>query len=159
MEITYKKILVPIDFSDFSKNAFKYSLSFAKQHNAAITLVYVMEPVFYPPDLSLGQITLPAVDLDMEGKAREELEKVADLARNEGVAAATIIKMGKPFVEIIDTAREEDSDLIIISTHGHSGMEQILFGSTADKVVRKAPCPVLVIRDPIKGFNYKEAKG
>lgn len=159
MEITYKKILVPIDFSDFSKNAFKYSLSFAKQHNAAITLVYVMEPVFYPPDLSLGQITLPAVDLDMEGKSREELEKVADLARNEGVSASTIIKMGKPFAEIIDTAREEDSDLIIISTHGHSGMEQILFGSTADKVVRKAPCPVLVIRDPIKGFNYREAKG
>jgi nucleotide-binding universal stress UspA family protein len=68
----------------------------------------------------------------------------------------TIIKTGKPFVEIIETAKEENTDLIIIATHGHSGVEHILFGSTAEKVVRKAPCPVLTLREPIKGFNYKE---
>jgi nucleotide-binding universal stress UspA family protein len=68
----------------------------------------------------------------------------------------TIIKTGKPFVEIIETAKEENADLIIIATHGHSGVEHILFGSTAEKVVRKAPCPVLTLREPIKGFNYKE---
>ncbi len=71
-------------------------------------------------------------------------------------AVKTIVKTGKPFVEIIETAKEEDVDLIIIATHGHSGVEHILFGSTAEKVVRKAPCPVLTLREPIKGFNYKE---
>jgi nucleotide-binding universal stress UspA family protein len=68
-----------------------------------------------------------------------------------------LVKTGKPFIEIIETAAEIDADLIIIATHGHSGMEHILFGSTAEKVVRKAPCPVLTLREPVKGFNYKNA--
>ena len=59
-------------------------------------------------------------------------------------------------MEIIETASELDVDLIIIATHGRTGIEHILFGSTAEKVVRKAPCPVLTIREPIKGFNYKD---
>jgi nucleotide-binding universal stress UspA family protein len=71
----------------------------------------------------------------------------------------TIIKTGKPFIEIIETATEEDVDLIIIATHGHSGVEHILFGSTAEKVVRKAPCPVLTLREPAKGFRFKEQFG
>ncbi|MBI1931639.1 MAG: universal stress protein, partial [Ignavibacteriales bacterium] len=66
----------------------------------------------------------------------------------------TIIRTGKPFVEINETARELDIDLIIIATHGHTGMEHLLFGSTAEKVVRKAPCPVLTLREPIKGFKF-----
>jgi nucleotide-binding universal stress UspA family protein len=67
----------------------------------------------------------------------------------------TIVKLGKPYLEILEVAKAEDVDLIIISTHGHTGVEQILFGSTADKVVRKAPCPVLTLREPIKGFDFK----
>jgi nucleotide-binding universal stress UspA family protein len=67
----------------------------------------------------------------------------------------SLIKTGKPFVEIVETAIEEDIDLIIIATHGHTGIEHVLFGSTAEKVVRKAPCPVLTIREPIKGYRYK----
>ena len=58
-------------------------------------------------------------------------------------------------MEIIETASEIDADLIIISTHGHTGVEHLLFGSTTEKVVRKAPCPVLTIREPIKGFRFK----
>jgi len=69
----------------------------------------------------------------------------------------SIVKTGKPFVEIIETASYEDVDLIIIATHGHTGVEHILFGSTAEKVVRKAPCPVLTLRDPLKGFTFKDA--
>ncbi|MEE9431540.1 MAG: universal stress protein, partial [Melioribacteraceae bacterium] len=59
-------------------------------------------------------------------------------------------------VEINETAAEEDIDLIIIATHGHTGMEHLLFGSTAEKVVRKAPCPVLTLREPIKGFKFSK---
>jgi len=156
MELQYKNILVPIDFSDFSKSALKYAVTFAQHYHSKLTLVYVMEPVIYPPDFSMGQITLPTVNFEIDQRAKEELEKLAATEIGTLVEVKTILRTGKPFVEIIETAKEEDADLIIISTHGHSGMEHILFGSTADKVVRKAPCPVLTLREPIKGFNYKD---
>jgi nucleotide-binding universal stress UspA family protein len=156
MNIEIKKILIPIDFSDYSKAALKYSSNFAKIFNSELVLIYVVEPVIYPPDFSMGQLTLPAINLDVDKRASEELEKLANSEIEKTIKVKTLIKPGKPFVEIIDTAREENIDLIIIATHGHSGMEHILFGSTADKVVKKAPCPVLTIREPIKGFNYKE---
>jgi universal stress protein A len=156
METKIKKVLVPIDFSDYSKSALKYAVNFAKSFNAEIILVYVVEPVIYPPDFSMGQIAMPSINAEWDDRAKDELQK---LAKNDITGAGkvkTVIKTGKPFVEIIETAKEENVDLIIIATHGHSGVEHILFGSTAEKVVRKAPCPVLTLREPIKGFDYKE---
>lgn len=156
METTIKKVLVPIDFSDYSKSALKYAVNFAKSFNAEIILVYVVEPVIYPPDFSMGQIAMPSINTEWDDRAKDELQKLAKSEINEIANVKTIIKTGKPFVEIIETAKEENIDLIIIATHGHSGVEHILFGSTAEKVVRKAPCPVLTLREPIKGFDYKE---
>ena len=157
MGLEIKKILVPIDFSDYSKNSLKYAVNFADQFNSEITLIYVVEPVIYPPDFSMGQIAIPSVNAEWDLKAKEELEKLAKQEIPESVKVSVKIKTGKPFLEIIDTAAEENVDLIIIATHGHSGVEHILFGSTAEKVVRKAPCPVLTLREPIKGFMFKEA--
>ena len=88
--------------------------------------------------------------------SKEELENLARKQIPKELKTRIIVKTGKPFIEIIDTADELDSDLIIIATHGHSGVEHILFGSTAEKVVRKAPCPVLTLREPVKGFQFKE---
>jgi len=157
MGLEIKKILVPIDFSDYSKNSLKYAVNFADQFNSEITLIYVVEPVIYPPDFSMGQIAIPSVNAEWDLKAKEELEKLAKQEIPESFKVSVKIKTGKPFLEIIDTAAEENVDLIIIATHGHSGVEHILFGSTAEKVVRKAPCPVLTLREPIKGFMFKEA--
>jgi len=156
MELAIKKILVPIDFSDYSKSALKYAVNFAKSFNADMTLIYVVEPIVYPPDFSMGQIAIPTVSTEWDERACEELDKLAKTQIPADVKVKTIIKTGKPFVEIIETATEENIDLIIIATHGHSGVEHILFGSTAEKVVRKAPCPVLTLREPIKGFNFRE---
>lgn len=156
MELKINKILVPIDFSDYSKSALKYSITFAKQFNAELILIYVVEPVIYPPDFSMGQIAIPSVNTEWDERAREELNKLAKNEIPADLKSKTVIKTGKPFVEIIDTASEEDVDIIIIATHGHSGVEHILFGSTAEKVVRKAPCPVLTLREPIKGFLFKK---
>ncbi len=156
METTIKKVLVPIDFSDYSKSALKYAVNFAKSFNADIILIYVVEPIIYPPDFSMGQIAMPSINTEWDDRAKDELQKLAKSEINEIANVKTIIKTGKPFVEIIETAKEENIDLIIIATHGHSGVEHILFGSTAEKVVRKAPCPVLTLREPIKGFDYKE---
>lgn len=155
MEI--KKILVPIDFSDSSLIALKYSLNYATIFNAEIILIYVVEPIVYPPDFSLGQISIPSVEIEIDKKAKDELDKVANSIIPQEISFRTVVKTGKPFVEIIETARDENADLIIISTHGRSGVEHIFFGSTAEKVVRKAPCPVLSLRDTIKGFDIKKA--
>ncbi len=154
MEPQVKKILVPIDFSDYSKNALKYAVNFAKKFDAKIYLIYVIEPVIYPADFSMGQVALPSVDTEMNSRAKEELDMLAKREITD-LEIATLIKTGKPFVEIVETAFEEDIDLIIIATHGHTGIEHVLFGSTAEKVVRKAPCPVLTIREPVKGYRYK----
>ena len=154
METTIKKVLVPIDFSDYSKSALKYAVNFSKLFNAEIILIYVVEPVIYPPDFSMGQIAMPSLNTEWDERAKDELDKLANSEISTSVK--TILKTGKPFVEIIETAKEENIDLIIIATHGHTGVEHILFGSTAEKVVRKAPCPVLTLREPIKGYDYKE---
>ncbi|HMN16032.1 MAG TPA: universal stress protein [Ignavibacteriaceae bacterium] len=154
MEATIKKVLVPIDFSDYSKSALKYAVNISKLFNAEIILIYVVEPVIYPLDFSMGQIAMPSFSTEWDVRAKEELDKLAKKEINSSVK--TIIKTGKPFLEIIETAKEEDIDLIIIATHGHTGVEHIIFGSTAEKVVRKAPCPVLTLREPIKGYNHKE---
>ena len=151
-----KRVLVPIDFSDYSKNSLKFAVNFVQKFNAELHLIYVIEPVIYPPDFSMGQIAIPSVDGEIDKRAIEELQ---NLAKNEipaDVKCKCTIKTGKPYLEIIDTAKEEDIDLIIIASHGHTGVEHILFGSTAEKVVRKAPCPVLSFRDPAKGYEFKE---
>jgi nucleotide-binding universal stress UspA family protein len=157
--IKFEKILVPVDFSEYSMQALKYSSEFAKAYNSEVFLLYVVEPIIYPPDLSIGQITLPALNFQIDEKAKEELHRAAKESFAKETKVKIVVKLGKPYLEIIETARAESIDLIIISTHGHSGVEQILFGSTADKVVRKAPCPVLTLREPIKGFDFRESIG
>ncbi len=157
MEITkmIKKILAPIDFSDYSKNALKYAAQFAKEFNSELYLVYVVEPMIYPADFSMGQIAIPSADIDLQTRAEEELVNLSKTL-DPSIHVETMIKTGKPFVEIIETAKEKDIDLIIIATHGHTGVEHLLFGSTAEKIVRKAPCPVLTLREPIKGFQFNK---
>lgn len=157
MELTkmINNILAPIDFSDYSKNALKYAVEFAKEFNAKLFLIYVVEPMIYPADFSMGQIAIPSTDIDLHARAEEELKNLAK-SIDASLKVETIIKTGKPFVEIIETAKEKDIDLIIIATHGHTGVEHLLFGSTAEKVVRKAPCPVLTLREPVKGFQYNK---
>ncbi len=148
-----KKILAPIDFSEHSKDALKYAINFAKIFNSKLYLIYVLEPVIYPADFSMGQVVFPSMDVEMDTRAKEELDKLAEREIGQQLSYETIVKTGKPFVEINETASELNIDLIIIASHGESGVEHILFGSTAEKVVRKAPCPVLSLRNPIKGFK------
>lgn len=149
-----KNILVPIDFSDYSKNALRYAVQFAKNFQAKMYLIYVVEPMIYPADFSMGQVAIPSMDADLQNRAEEELKNLANSFVDSSLEIETLIKTGKPFVEINETAKEIDADLIIMATHGHTGVEHLLFGSTAEKVVRKAPCPVLTLREPIKGFSF-----
>jgi len=151
-----KKILVPIDFSDYSKRALRYAIDFSKHFNSELILVSVIEPMIYPADFSMGQVAIPATDQNLTERIENELKSLEENEIGNQVKSKRIIKSGKPFYEIVETAREEDVDLIIIATHGHTGVEHLLFGSTAEKVVRKAPCPVLTLREPIKGFRFEK---
>ncbi len=151
-----EKVLVPVDFSDYSKHALRYAIEFASQFNAEIILISVIEPMIYPADFSMGQVAIPATDQNLHERIEEELKELEKNVIGSKVKSKRIIKSGKPFFEINEAAREEDVDLIIIATHGHTGVEHLLFGSTAEKVVRKAPCPVLSLREPIKGFRFEQ---
>ncbi len=144
--IAIKKILVPIDFSEHSKEALEYAIPFAQQFGASIFLLYVVEPTIYPSDFSFGQIGFPNIEDELRKRGEQELENLINEKIKKRVKAKKVIRVGKPFFEINQYAREEEIDLIIIATHGHTGVEYVLFGSTAEKVVRKAPCPVLVVR-------------
>lgn len=151
-KIQLNRILVPIDFSQHSRKALQYAIPFARQFRASIDLIYVVEPTVYPADFSFGQVGFPAIEDELRKRGGEELESLVKRDIGKRVPARKAIRTGKAFYEIIQYALEEEIDLIIIATHGHTGIEHALFGSTAEKVVRKAPCPVLVVRTEEKEF-------
>ena len=150
--IALRKILVPIDFSDYSKKALHYAVPFARQFNATIYLLYVVEPTIYPADFSFGQIGMPNVDNELRTKGEQELQELITNEIKGAVPSEAFVKVGLPFVEVVSFAKDEKIELIIVATHGHSGVEHVLFGSTAEKIVRKAPCPVLVVRSDERDF-------
>ncbi|HEX9614633.1 MAG TPA: universal stress protein [Bacteroidota bacterium] len=151
-KIELKRILVPIDFSEHSRKALQYAIPFAQQFGASIDLVYVVEPTVYPADFSFGQVGFPAIEDELRKRGAEELDGLVRKDIGKRVEARRAVRTGKAFYEILLYAKEENVDLILIATHGHTGIEHVLFGSTAEKVVRKAPCPVLIVRTNEREF-------
>jgi nucleotide-binding universal stress UspA family protein len=149
-----KQILVPTDFSDHSERAAAYAVELARRYEAeAVHCVHVSD---IPADLlatSTYYMSGPSEEFieQIRRESRQSLE--AFVAKNlQGVTVKTAFLEGRPFVEIIRYAREHQIDLIVISTHGRSGIKHALFGSVAEKVVRKAPCPVLVVKREERDF-------
>ncbi len=141
-----RHILVPIDFSGYSKNALRYAVPMAEQYGATLHLVYVIEPTIYPADLGFGQVVMPGVEEELREKSKAQLENLIVEEIGSRVNAEAVVRTGKPHQEILREAQEKDIDLIIVATHGHTGVEQMLFGSTAMRIVRLAKCPVLTVR-------------
>lgn len=140
-----KQILVPIDFSDCAKKALRYAIPLAKEHQADITLLYVV-----PPDYAVGEyggIDYAALQAETNASSERELAVLAvDEVRGE-VSADTLVRSGSPAFEIIEAAKSLPADVIVISTHGRTGLKHALLGSVTEQVVRFAPCPVLVVRE------------
>ncbi len=143
------RILVPIDFSVHSKNALKYAVPIAEQIGATLYLVYVVEPTIYPADLGFGQVVMPGVEDELREKGGEELKALIEKEIGNRMPAHSAVRTGKPHQEILLEAEEKNIDLIIVATHGHTGVEHMLFGSTAERIVRNAKCPVLTIRPQV----------
>ncbi len=147
--IEIKKILVPIDFSEHSFNALEYAKILAEKFNAELILLNVIEPVVFTADLTMGQINIPAIESELVQKSDEKLKEIIEKLKGKfNVKGA--VRIGKPYVEIIEFSKNENIDLIVIGTHGHTGVEQFLFGSTAEKVIKKSTCPVLIIQPKLK---------
>lgn len=140
-----KKILVPSDFSPASDNAFKYALYFGKQYGAQLHVIHVLEPVLSPQFAGLPEA--PALSKEELATAEKKLRAWADSAGAAGVAAKLVLRNGLPAHEIVEAAKDLDVDLVIIATQGHTGWKHFCIGSTAERVVRAAPCPVLVVRE------------
>ncbi len=142
---TIKRILVPIDFSACSKKALQYALPLARQHRAALTLLYVVPPTYGAGEY--GGIDYAQLEAGMKEGGEKELAKLAVDEVGGAVAADTLVRVGSPAVNIIEVARSLPADLIVISTHGRTGLKHVFLGSVAEHVVQRAPCPVFVVRE------------
>jgi len=140
-----KKILVPIDFSSLSKDALPYALLLAGHSGAELALLHIVEK--FPMDSLLGPVTNElTVPWIME--AETNLEGLAgSLAKTAGVKATAVVERGTPFERICHTAKTAGADIIVLTTRGYTGLQHVWLGSTAERVVRHSPCPVLVVRE------------
>jgi Universal stress protein UspA and related nucleotide-binding proteins len=144
LEFKIEKILVPLDFSPASMEALDYAVSLAKQFHAAIHLMHV-----YPPDEASsvpGGGHLLFETAEAIERLNEELTGIHRKHVPTFCPENCHIRGGRPYEQILGVARELDADLIALSTRGYSGLKHLLLGSTAERVVRNAPCPVLVTR-------------
>jgi nucleotide-binding universal stress UspA family protein len=140
-----RKILVPVDFSPNCQESILYARHFAEQFEAEICLLHVVEPVVVTNDF--GYVPILPNDLEeqrLEG-AGKELRTLAK-SLGAGVAVESKVLLGRAWKEITDAARTLPADLLIVSTHGFTRIKHALLGSVAEKIVRHAPCPVLVVR-------------
>jgi universal stress protein A len=141
----FKKVLVPIDFSDCSKQALDYALAFAEQFGSEVTLLNVI-----PNELTSFEYGEPQAIASQERQKNQSQRNLAQLAEDTlaGSRHNILVKVGKPFEEIVRSAKNLGVDLIIISTHGFPGATRVELGSTTERVVRYATCPVVVVRPP-----------
>ncbi len=139
----FRRVLVPIDFSEMSVEALKYAVRFAKKFGAELTLVFVLEPAPFMVDMENNPLALS--DQQAIVKAQTRLELLAS-AQNSPEPIKVLVRQGKPFRAIVEVAEELDTELIILPTHGHTGLSHVLLGSVAEKVAEHAPCAVLILR-------------
>jgi universal stress protein A len=144
-EVQLQKILVPIDFSDRSKKALNYALAFAKQFKASLLLINVVQVTYIGGEFGAVEYPLPTDELADSSEKR--LTALARESVQNQVPYRVLIKTGHVMAEIVNAAKEFDVDLIIVSTHGFTGFKHVLLGSTAEAVIRHAPCPVLTVRE------------
>lgn len=140
----YKNILLPTDFSDGSEAAFEHAVDIAKSMNAKIHLVNVLQQVVYPTGIEIAHESLVNLEQELENNANKHLKEISKRLDDMGIENESHILMGKPSEQIIEFSNKEFIDLVVIATHGASGLEHFLFGSTTEKVIRRVNCPVLV---------------
>ena len=145
--MTVHHVLVPIDFSPYAEHALDYAVAFAQKLQARVTLLHVIQPPLVA-GADMGVWPSPAFVDELEAAITSDMEGYLARVTAAGLAGEIAVVHGVPFQEILDTAKARQVDLIVMGTHGRTGLSHVLLGSVAEKVVRLAPCPVLVARQP-----------
>lgn len=145
-----KRILVPMDFSSDSLHALACAAELASSFGAELRLLHVVEPI-YVAEPYLGISPNVGRFLDEQRRiGKEQLERIAADLKKQGHRVRTAVEYGSPAPVIVDTAKSGGASLIVMGTHGRTGLAHMLIGSVAEKVVRRASCPVLTVRGAAK---------
>jgi len=151
--MNFTKILVPTDFSESAQYALPYAVDLAQKYAATLHILHVVEPIVAPVDFAWGTYSYPDIEKQLGSYVEDSLAKIMDEQIPKGVQCESTRLHGKPWREIIAFTKENQIDLIVVATHGLSGLSHALYGSTAEKVIRKAQCPVLTVRHPDVNFE------
>lgn len=147
-----ERILCPTDFSDFSERAFDYGLSLARHYNAELYLLHVVRPVIIGyPEYAIPD-SVSEFYGDLREHAEEQLREFVKVRSEGGVLARVVVDEGVATESILDFARENSVDMIVMGTHGRRGVQRLTLGSVTERVLRKAGCPVLAVRRPAHDF-------
>lgn len=159
-EMQLRHILVPVDFSECSHKAFHYAVQFARQFNAELMLLHVVEFTPIPPQpVVLDVFKSEELSTRYQEKAAKHLAEWRKEAV-PAIAVKAVTRVGTvAHQEIIQAAAEGNADLIVIGNHGRTGLARLMVGGTTEKVVRHAPCPVLVIREREHDFIKDASRG
>jgi len=141
----FKKLLFPIDFSDVSPKMAPWALTVAKKFSAEIHLLFVARKLEHLSSLNVAQVTIESFENTVIRGAEEKIEEFANTHFQAYSACKTMVVLGDAAEEILNYVKSEEIDLIVIGTHGRKGMERILFGSVAERVIKMSPVPVMSI--------------
>ena len=144
----FKKILFPTDFSVASDYAMSYAISMAKRYKAKFFLLHVVDTTYDISGFYIPHISAEKLMQEMEEAAEKKLTNISSAISRRVKAREIVVKSGIPHKEILKFAKDKGIDMIIMGTHGKAGLDHLLFGSTTERVLRQANCPVLTIRPP-----------
>jgi nucleotide-binding universal stress UspA family protein len=142
------KILCPVDFSESSETALAHAAGLAERFDAELVVMHVVEPVLYPVAYGLPPVAPVNYEETAKSAAESVLTPLVEPLARRGLRARTLVESGTASMRICDVAREQAFDLVVLATHGYTGLKHVLLGSTAERVVRHCDCPVLTVKAP-----------
>ena len=151
--VRVRRIVCAVDFSEFSDYALTYATEFANVFDAELHLIHVLELPFMPTYAMAGLPELSVPTDQLEEQARQHMDELTKKTQAEHANVTGVVRIGSAFLEIIRYAQELSADLVVVGTHGRTGLTHMIIGSVAEKVVRKAPCPVLSVKHPKHKFE------
>jgi nucleotide-binding universal stress UspA family protein len=147
-----KRILIPVDFSESGQPALKYGQALARLTGASVQIVHVLETLYRAPEFEY-----PQIDAELREQATRWIGGI-QVKFFDRIRSDFEVREGLPFLEIVDAAKRCKADLIVMATHGHTGLKHLVLGSTAERVIRHAKCPVLIVRSPKPGKKSGKSK-